>query len=236
MNQKFFQPLSLIVLTTLIIGSLMGTLIYSPTIQAVDASTNQGVNEHILVNRIPQTANRSIEVNVSFDLVIIIDNIADQTVYDVSFNQSVPSDESGNRFEIVESSNTTSNHTSWVSYMYDEILPGKRELFNLTLRGLGNQSSTVVGIDSLNVSYLYSEFRIPAHRQSDLDNLNNPGSINFEITNSTADPVEIDPTKSGTLDINLIAPFLFIGVPLGIIVFVSFFWSKKNIRNPKKRV
>lgn len=242
MNHKFFRTLSLIVLTTLILGSLTGTLIYSPSVQANNASTDQNVNEAILVNRIPQTPNTTIEVGQEhkFVLIIIIDNIAIETVYDVSFNQTVPSDESGNRFQIIDSSNSTTNHTlqkSWVSYTYDQILPGERELFNITLFGIGNKTSTLVAIQNLNVSYLYSESRIPAFRQSDLDSLNNPGTISFEITNSSAitSPID-DPIKDNTIDIGLISPLIFIAVPILILVSVSFLWSKKNLRNPKKRV
>ncbi|MHA1989368.1 MAG: hypothetical protein ACW981_01730 [Candidatus Hodarchaeales archaeon] len=238
MNQKSFQFLLLVVSTILITGLLLGSVIHLPAIQAVDANTDQGINDAIVVNRIPQVSNSTIEVNQSFEIVIIIDNVADQTIYEVAFNQSVPELPPGDTLKIIDSSNNTFNE-AWVSYSYDIVFPGERKLFNLTLIAETNKSSSDFTLESLNVSYLYSEIRIPSWRQSDFNEVNSPQPLVFTIVNSNLDE-ENEEEPEGifnlNLDLELIAPFLFIGVPLVLLVGLSYFWSKKNLRNEKKRV
>ncbi|OLS28127.1 MAG: hypothetical protein HeimC3_00880 [Candidatus Heimdallarchaeota archaeon LC_3] len=235
MNQKFLTFVSILVLSLLVIGLLFGSVSQLPLITTVDADSNQAVNDHISVNRIPQIASKQLEVGTEFVIVILIDNIVDTIVSDVMINQTIPEETDKNTLNITNVNPGTFNDT-WASHTFDFILPGERETFNVTVMGIGNKTFSSIALPSLNVTYDYGEYRLPAWKNSDIRPTGDPSILTFEITNASAEPILIDDFGGATFDINFLSPIIFILVPVVIAIGMSFFWSKKNRRNKMKRI
>jgi hypothetical protein len=234
MKQNFLSVLLIFVLSLILIGSSFGTISQFSYINSVQGEPNQAVNDHITVNRIPQISDSEIEIKTPFQIVILVDNKIDQAVYDVVVNQTIPDSNSGNTLNITGASSNNFND-SWASQTFNTILPGERKTLNVTLQGEGNNTWGTVTLPPLNVTYSFSELFIPAWKQSDIDPQGTPRPLTFNITNSNAEGAIIEGCTKNCIDLNLISPLLFIVVPIFLLVGISFFWSKKNLRNTKKR-
>ena len=206
MKQKFLSILLTLLVGIVLISSSFSAINEFSYINSVHASSTQGVNEHIAVNRIVQLNSYEVEVDIPFQIIILVDNLVDQPVYDVVVNQTIPSSSSGNTLNITAATSNTFNKT-WAAETFNTILPGDRRSLNVTLEGYGNSTWGTITLPSLNVTYSFSEDLIPAWKQSDIDPQGTPRPLTFNITNSS---VEVTPREtcrgSNCIDINLISP------------------------------
>ncbi|MFW9927829.1 MAG: hypothetical protein ACFFD1_00390 [Candidatus Thorarchaeota archaeon] len=230
-NLKSFFKISIFLVINFSILFISSQLAITPG----QAHPTQAVNEAIEVVRIPyDITNTTIEVGTNFTVMIVIKNIVDQTVYDVTFNETVPAADNKNTLIIINTSNGTSSNST-VGYSYSMILPGQQKIFNITYSAVGNQPSGSVTFSSLNVSYLFSELKIPAFGQSDYYSDGNFHPLTFNITNSSAGLPPTDFQATTDSGVFFIIGFITIAFVTLVVFFLSMFWSAKNLRNPKKR-
>ena len=225
------SALKTILLGIFLFSQLLAASFASGSLQVL-AKTHEAGSPNMRVDRFPLSDNNTLVVGENVTIVMIINNTSDKPLFDVKFTQYYPNISDSNLLKLVSSTNLSFTEFN-VSYDYLVILPLSWKVFNVTLQATsGKQPFSTVTIDPVNVSFLYDSLYIPSWRMSDIDALQNPQTLAFNVTDTSI--FSVGTRIPGSIDISSFAPIGLIVVPLGVMFVASFVWSLRNKRNYRK--
>lgn len=146
----------------IITGTLLLTLFYLQLLSPVNIASGapQQTIGDLRTNRlILNTDNVTFTQNETLFIYMSIENIVNETIFDVSLNYTYKEDV----YEIEASSNTTQTSTEFVSYYWDKLDPGDLVTFNMTIKILTNETNNNLAITAVEIEYSIGEFKLPTY-------------------------------------------------------------------------
>lgn len=200
-------------------------------INPVIGATSQGIansgDEFIQVNKLILNETPAFDPNPSFApnqtivILLLITNIATEPVFNINFNDTYDS----NTFEIVEASNPDSQNLHSLIKSWDELQPGKTVTFQTSIKIIKNESQSSIIILPTNITLEVTEFKIPVFVRS------NSLVISLNLDDDTTTTTSILGSPDGDLDSSIVAPLVFLILPIFTVVAISFIFGLRRRKN-----